>query len=1257
MTLERGTQMMLFSRTKRPEEIWIQVKLETRELVWWHKGGGGGAKSGAKSKADLRLIQEIRSGKNSREFERSYEDVVKHDSGQCLVVIYGNSFKLKSLALAVLTSSTDRDLWIKGLKELVDDAKKASHPVQIDRWLRKEFHSIEKLGKVAFRDFKTWLLVVDVKLSSRRIQDLYKEVRPDMKELSYEEFVKIYHKLMFTSEIFSKYFEKYLDSRKTVSLQSFQKFLAKEQKEQFADDTDAAKALMHGYKLNKKDLQFTSNEFLDYLFSDRNSIWDNQYDQIIQDMNQPLSRYWIASSHNTYLTGDQIKSESSTEAYARVLQRGCRCIELDCWDGPDDYPHIYHGHTLTSRIRFLDALKTIKENAFVTSDYPVILSIENHCSLPQQNAMARGFKDVFGDLLLTSPVSVNEVALPSPNALKRKIIIKHKKLREDGSQQLQNSASFDRGKRTERRESEKEKQTDDGNLDLNASLMTGTLYLEDPFDKKWKPYFFVLTPSTLLYSEETEAAEDDPPILDGSHKMAEEEELNDENRHKSEIWYHGNIKREEAEQILMDSRLGDGAFLIRESATFQNKGECSLSFTHKGSPRNHCRIHCTQDGDRTKYYLTDTLFDSICDLIQHHREFPLKSKGLRQRLKHPVPTKPVRISEPWFRGNLSRAEAEEKLSRISTDGVFLVRQRSSDLHEHELSQYVISFRAERKIKHCLIGQNGRRFVIAEGVFDSLSQLVDYYYKYPLYRKTKLKYPLTETLLKDWGSVYDNQCIADSAIYAAYVNPNSFMPKTKVRALGDYKAQEDDELTFCKDAIITDVVKEDGGWWRGNYGGKERFWFPVNVVEEIDSSMDHKGPEPTGNLLQGSIDMTVRGITISILQKPDCEPMKVFRISIPNAPSREIAVQSEKDLEDWIRALNECISNVSKIAEGRKAAETTMNIAKELSDLIVYCVSSPVDIEKVMASREKTSHADMFSKAETQLLRFFNRERCQGLVTLSSQHIIRVYPKGQRFDSSNYDPMPMWICGCQLVSLNYQTPDLSMQLNEGLFAMNGRCGYVLKPDCLSQAGFNPFYKEQIKGVEPVTISITIIGGRHILKPNRGSSSAIEVVVEVFGCGYEGKNKWKTNVKVDTGLNPVWKEQHMLVEISNPEMALIRFCVQDLDMFGDDNFLGQATYPVKCLKTGFRSIQLKNEHSEPLELASLLVHLSVIEVSKCDLIYTSIQELRFEGNRILEQLENHKNAKNSATIRQLEQRLAKIQTLIFEKMEQRAGNLFD
>uniref|UniRef100_A0AAX7SVR0 1-phosphatidylinositol 4,5-bisphosphate phosphodiesterase n=1 Tax=Astatotilapia calliptera TaxID=8154 RepID=A0AAX7SVR0_ASTCA len=189
----------------------------------------------------------------------------------------------------------------------------------------------------------------------------------------------------------------------------------------------------------KKKGHMSSDGFCRYLMSDENAPVFLDRLELYQDMDQPLAHYFISSSHNTYLTGRQFGGKSSVEMYRQVLLAGCRCVELDCWDGKgeDQEPIITHGKAMCTDILFKDVIQAIKETAFVTSDFPVILSFENHCSKPQQYKMAKYCEEIFGDLLLKQPLE-NYIEpgrpLPSPSELKRKILIKNKRLKPEVEQ-------------------------------------------------------------------------------------------------------------------------------------------------------------------------------------------------------------------------------------------------------------------------------------------------------------------------------------------------------------------------------------------------------------------------------------------------------------------------------------------------------------------------------------------------------------------------------------------------------------------------------------------------------------------------------------------------------------------------------------------------------------------------------------------------------------------------------------------------------
>ncbi|EHA18183.1 hypothetical protein ASPNIDRAFT_207992 [Aspergillus niger ATCC 1015] len=164
--------------------------------------------------------------------------------------------------------------------------------------------------------------------------------------------------------------------------------------------------------------------FTSFLSSSWNGVYASRAPQSRFD--RPLNEYFISSSHNTYLLGRQVAGASSTEAYISALSQGCRCVEIDCWDGADGRPIVSHGRTMTTSVLFADCITVINRYAFISTDFPLILSLEVHCNPEQQLAMVRIMKETFKDQLVLEPLLTNTFVLPSPEDLKRRILVKVK---------------------------------------------------------------------------------------------------------------------------------------------------------------------------------------------------------------------------------------------------------------------------------------------------------------------------------------------------------------------------------------------------------------------------------------------------------------------------------------------------------------------------------------------------------------------------------------------------------------------------------------------------------------------------------------------------------------------------------------------------------------------------------------------------------------------------------------------------------------
>ncbi|XP_018420633.1 PREDICTED: 1-phosphatidylinositol 4,5-bisphosphate phosphodiesterase eta-2 [Nanorana parkeri] len=426
-SMQAGTQMIKLRGSSKGLVRFYYLD-EHKSCIRWRP-----SRKNEKAKISIDSIQEVCEGKQSDIFQR-YADG-SFDPNCCFSIYYGD--RMESLDL-VSSSGEEARTWITGLKYLMagisDEDSLSKRQRTRDQWLKQTFDEADKNGdgSLSINEVLQLMHKLNVNLPRQKVKQMFKEADTDDNQgtLGFDEFCAFY-KMMSTRRDLYLLMLTYSNHKDHLDSNDLKRFLETEQKmmnvtKEYCLDIVAK---FEPCPENKKECVLGIDGFTNYMRSPAGDIFNPEHYQVNQDMTLPLSNYFIASSHNTYLMGDQLMSQSRVDMYAWVLQAGCRCVEVDCWDGPDGEPIVHHGYTLTSKILFKDVIETINKYAFIKNEYPVILSIENHCSVVQQKKMAQYLIEILGDKLdLSSMMNGDLTKLPSPENLKGKILVKGKKL-------------------------------------------------------------------------------------------------------------------------------------------------------------------------------------------------------------------------------------------------------------------------------------------------------------------------------------------------------------------------------------------------------------------------------------------------------------------------------------------------------------------------------------------------------------------------------------------------------------------------------------------------------------------------------------------------------------------------------------------------------------------------------------------------------------------------------------------------------------
>ena len=145
-------------------------------------------------------------------------------------------------------------------------------------------------------------------------------------------------------------------------------------------------------------------------------------------------------------------------------------------------------------------------------------------------------------------------------------------------------------------------------------------------------------------------------------------------------------------------------------------------------------------------------------------------------------------------------------------------------------------------------------------------------------------------------------------------------------------------------------------------------------------------------------------------------------------------------------------NENNLGDNKENKEIRMLNSKELEREETICIPCLANIRGLLGQKFKYEKINTFNykpwefvtlKSTTFIQIYKNLEKRKELIKLSFHCMLKAYP--QNFDSSNYDIIKCWSCGCQCAAINIQAVEDDFTLfNQIFFTQNKNNGYILKP---------------------------------------------------------------------------------------------------------------------------------------------------------------------------------------------------------------------